>query len=435
MGFIINNPQFWRKNGINDKLEKEFKVTLDEKGKLKLPSKLSNELNLKEDTELRIKKDGDTLLIKRVDPLLTKVYIEPISDCNLNCKTCVRHSWDEETGSMNYKDYIKIINDLKEFDNIERISFWGIGEPLYHPDIVKMVKKAKQLKVKTQIITNGILLNENMSRNLLKAGLDSLVVSLDGTSPETMADIRSGADLEEIIKNVKKFKSLKAKYNDNKTEIGIEFVIMKSNISELKDLRKLAFELGASFIFLTNLLPYTKEMTDEILYSFSNSRSQPEERTEHRPEIYLPPTDLSEDTLNAISKVMGKTSSISTRQIPFDPHSGYCKFVEQGSIAINWKGEVSPCIPLMHSYDCYIRERKKHFKAYTIDKIQNQKLSKIYNCKEFTDFRKKLIEFPFSECTQCSGCDMSKTNEKDCHGNTFPVCGDCLWGKGIVQCP
>jgi MoaA/NifB/PqqE/SkfB family radical SAM enzyme len=435
MGFIINNPQFWRKSGINDKLEKEIKVKIDKNGKLNLPADILKELNLKKDTELRIKKDGDTLLIKRADPLLSRVYIEPTSDCNLNCKTCVRHSWNEKIGGMKYKDYMKIIDDLKEFENIEMISFWGIGEPLYHPDIVKMIEKAKQLNVKTQIITNGLLLNESMSKKLLKAGLDSLVVSLDGTSTETMADIRSGADLEEIIKNVKRFKSLKEKYNDNKTEIGIEFVIMKSNISELKDLRKLAFELGASFIFLTNLLPYTEAMTDEILYSFSNSRSQPKERTEHRPEIYLPPTDLNEETVKYISKIMGKTSSISTRQIPFDPHSGYCKFVEQGSIAINWKGEVSPCIALMHSYDCYIRERKKHFKSYTIDKIQKSTVKEIYNSDEFINFRKKLIDFPFSECTQCSGCDMSKTNEKDCHGNTFPVCGDCLWGKGIVQCP
>ncbi|MDZ7671927.1 MAG: radical SAM protein [Halanaerobiales bacterium] len=435
MGFIINNPQLWRKKGIDDKLNEEIKTKVDKDGKLELSKEIVDKLNLKPETELRLRNDGDTLMIKRADPLLSRVYIEPTTDCNLNCKTCVRHSWDEKIGRMDLQDYIKIIDDLKEFDNLDRISFWGIGEPLYHPDIVEMIKRAKQLNVNTQIITNGLLLDESMSRNLLKAGLDSLVVSLDGTSPETMADIRSGANLEEIINNVKTFKNLKSKYNDNKTEIGIEFVIMKSNVGELKDLRKLALELGASFIFLTNLLPYTEAMTDEILYSFSNSRSQPEERTEHRPEIYLPPTDLNKDTVNSISKIVGKTSSISTRQVPFDPHNGYCKFVEQGSVAINWKGEVSPCVPLMHSYDCYIRERKKHFKSYDLGNIQDSALEDIYNSGEFKEFRKKLIEFPFSECTQCSGCDMSKTNEKDCHGNTFPVCGDCLWGKGIVQCP
>jgi len=25
--------------------------------------------------------------------------------------------------------------------------------------------------------------------------------------------------------------------------------------------------------------------------------------------------------------------------------------------------------------------------------------------------------------------------EQDCHGNTFPTCGDCLWGRNIIVCP
>jgi len=102
--------------------------------------------------------------------------------------------------------------------------------------------------------------------------------------------------------------------------------------------------------------------SEEILYSFSISRSQPEIRTEHRPEVYLPPTDLREDIIRDIAAAGGKSSFISTPQVPFNPHRGYCKFVEEGTIAVNWKGEISPCIALMHNYDLYIRERKKTYK-------------------------------------------------------------------------
>jgi MoaA/NifB/PqqE/SkfB family radical SAM enzyme len=210
---------------------------------------------------------------------------------------------------------------------------------------------------------------------------------------------------------------------------------MKSNVDELKDLRKLAFKLGASFIFLTNLLPYTEDMSDEILYSFSISRSQPEIRTEHRPEIYLPPTDLREDIIRDLAAVGGKSSSISTTQVPFNPHRGYCKFVEDGSIAVNWQGEISPCIALMHSYNLYIREREKHINKYSLGKISEKSLREIWNSEEFKNFRKKVKGFPFSDCTQCSGCEMSKENKEDCHGNDFPVCGDCLWARGVIQCP
>jgi MoaA/NifB/PqqE/SkfB family radical SAM enzyme len=433
MQFLINNPQFWRSDGINENPPEKFELKLND-GKLELPTEVRARLGLDTETEVRIKFNQKGIYIERADPRLTKVYIEPTSDCNLNCKTCVRHSWDEELGFMELDDYKKLIEELKEFDGLEKISFWGIGEPLFHPQIAEMIELGSGLGVRTQIITNALLLDHKKAEALLEAGLDSLVVSVDGTSPETMADIRSGADLKTVIENVRSFHSLRDKKQKN-CEIGIEYVIMKSNVDELKDLRKLAFRMGASFIFLTNLLPYTEDMSDEILYSFSISRSQPEIRTEHRPEIYLPPTDLREDIIRDLSAVGGKSSSISTTQVPFNPHRGYCKFIEDGSIAVNWQGEISPCIALMHSYDLYIREREKHINKFSLGKITEESLLEIWNKEKFKDFRKKVKEFPFSDCTQCSGCEMSKENTEDCHGNEFPVCGDCLWARGVIQCP
>ncbi|TDO85291.1 MoaA/NifB/PqqE/SkfB family radical SAM enzyme [Halanaerobium saccharolyticum] len=433
MQFLINNPQFWRSAGLTGELPETVELKLKD-GKLELPEELKEKIGLESGTEVKLQFNQDGIYIERADPRLTRIYIEPTSDCNLNCKTCVRHSWDEEMGFMEMEAYSKLIEELKDFKGLEKISFWGIGEPLFHPRIAEMIGLASRLGVKTQIITNGLLLDQEKAEALLEAGLDSLVVSVDGTSPETMADIRSGADLKTVIENVQNFRSLRNK-KQKECEIGIEYVIMKSNVDELKDLRKLAFRMGASFIFLTNLLPYTEDMTDEILYSFSISRSQPEIRTEHRPEIYLPPTDLREDIIRDLSAVGGKSSSISTTQVPFNPHRGYCKFVEDGSIAVNWQGEVSPCIALMHSYDLYIREREKHINKYSLGKITEESLSEIWNKEQFKDFRKKVKEFPFSDCTQCSGCEMSKENEEDCHGNEFPVCGDCLWARGVIQCP
>ncbi|RAK08099.1 MoaA/NifB/PqqE/SkfB family radical SAM enzyme [Halanaerobium saccharolyticum] len=433
MQFLINNPQFWRSAGLTEELPEAVELKLKD-GKLELPEELNEKIGLDSGTKVKLQFNQNGIYIERADPRLTRVYIEPTSDCNLNCKTCVRHSWDEEMGFMEMAAYLKLIEELKDFKGLDKISFWGIGEPLFHPQIAEMIGLASRLGVKTQIITNGLLLDQEKAEALLEDGLDSLVVSVDGTSPETMADIRSGADLKTVIENVQNFRSLRNK-KQKECEIGIEYVIMKSNVDELKDLRKLAFRMGASFIFLTNLLPYTEDMTDEILYSFSISRSQPEIRTKHRPEIYLPPTDLREDIIRDLSAVGGKSSSISTTQVPFNPHRGYCKFIEDGSIAVNWQGEISPCIALMHSYDLYIREREKHINKFSLGKITEESLLEIWNKEQFKDFRKKVKEFPFSDCTQCSGCEMSKENTEDCHGNEFPVCGDCLWARGVIQCP
>ena len=55
------------------------------------------------------------------------------------------------------------------------------GEPLMHPDIVEMVKYAKEQGIKeVWINTNGGLLTEKLARGLIKVGVDWITVSFDG---------------------------------------------------------------------------------------------------------------------------------------------------------------------------------------------------------------------------------------------------------------
>lgn len=41
--------------------------------------------------------------------------------------------------------------------------------------------------------------------------------------------------------------------------------------------------------------------------------------------------------------------------------------------------------------------------------------------------------FQFGPCTFCGGCDLSESNEEDCLGKTFPICGGCLWAQGMIH--
>lgn len=230
---------------------------IDEQGRLKLPKEILRQWGITSETSLSISQTAEGLLLQRDDPQLSRLYIEPTNACNLNCRTCVRNSWQEPIGLMNIETYRKLIADLRKVPSLQKISFWGFGEPLLHPDIVEMVSLTKQLGVHTQMITNALLLDSNKAKGLVDAGLDSIVVSVDGTTSETNADIRSGADLDLVKKNINQLRDIRRMNPRFNPEIGIEFVVMRKNINELRNLRKIAYELGASFIVLTNLLPYT----------------------------------------------------------------------------------------------------------------------------------------------------------------------------------
>ena len=394
------------------------------------------------------------MLLHRSDSDLTQVYVEPTSLCNLDCRICLRKTWDEAPGAMEADTYQNLMDGLRQMPSLRRVSFWGIGEPLFHPQIVSMVAQAKEIGAETQIITNGLLLDRAKAKGLIEAGLDRLIVSIESVSTTSQPNVHSGDDLAQVCQNVSYFRELSRadlplivlgsqvklspaqnNHRPHLPEIGISFVLMKSNLRQLKQLRSLAYSLGASSISLTNLLPYAEEMQGEILYPFSAGRSYPAEASQWYPKISFPRTDVSPDLCEALPELLGFTSSIGGPEPPNANRDGYCRFVEEGSIAVNWNGNVSPCVPLMHSYSCYILGRKKQIKRCILGNLRTDRLNEIWESSEFDRIRRVVRRFPFSPCTDCGGCNLSDTNEQDCLGNVFPVCGDCLWAKGVIQCP
>ncbi|MHB1415514.1 MAG: radical SAM protein [Chloroflexota bacterium] len=375
------------------------------------------------------------LLLRPVDPPLTKVYVEPTSLCNLNCRTCVRHSWQEPGGMMTMAAYLQLVDGLRKLPALRKVSFWGFGEPLLHPDIVEMVALAKELGAQTEIITNGLLLDTAKAAAFVQAGLDSIVFSVDGTSAQVYADVRSGADLARVRENVSGLRRARERSPRHNPEIGIEFVVTRSNVHELPELRRLAYEMGATFIIVSNVLPYTRDMADETLYDMAVGLVKPRQRNKWIPEIILPVMDARWEAAVPLARIMEQVEGNEAQVRWAGGNGAYCKFVGEGSIAVGWDGQVSPCAALMHSYTCFILGREKQIRRYTVGDVAAEALADIWAAEEYRRFRDRVQAFDFSPCVHCGGCHLAESNEEDCYGNPFPVCGDCLWARGAIQCP
>jgi len=212
------------------------KLVVVQDGILNLSGGDANRLGLSAGVEFLIQEIPGGLLLRRTDPALTRVHVEPTTGCNLSCRTCVRHSWDEPTGFMEMESYRALIRGLSQVPSLNRVSFWGFGEPLLHPDIVEMVSLAKGLGASTDLITNGLLLTRELAERLVEAGLDRLTVSIDGVSTRGNADVRSGADLNAVLRNIEQLQQMRitgSRENPEireKPEIWIEFVAMRRNV-------------------------------------------------------------------------------------------------------------------------------------------------------------------------------------------------------------
>lgn len=126
-------------------------------------------------------------------PLATPyvVQIFPIYACNFKCTYChfsieqSQRKFVTDRLSMDFALYKKCVNDMMKFpEQIKTLRFVGMGEPLLHKDIADMVAytKEKNIADRVEIITNASLLKPELSDALIAAGLDRMVISVQGTN-------------------------------------------------------------------------------------------------------------------------------------------------------------------------------------------------------------------------------------------------------------
>ena len=305
-----------------------------------------------------------------------------------------------------------------------------------------MVTRVKALGATCELITNGTLLTNEMSRRLIDAGLDVLWVSLDGATPESYADVRLGAALPEVLANLANLR--KIRWGDYpppfgfdyhlKPQTGIVFVAMKRNMADLPAVIQLGSQFGASRFLVTNVLPYTREMCDEILYmrALTDAIYLP---TQWGARMRLPKMDVNDTTRESLFKVMLGGHSMIFSGASFGESNDRCPFIESGSVAIGWEGGLSPCLPLLHNHVTYLNGWKRSLKRHAIGNVVERDLNDLWNVPEYLTFRERVQKFDFSYCIFCGGCNLLETNEEDCFGNTFPTYGGCLWAQGVIQCP
>jgi len=80
----------------------DFGIEVDEEGRLIVPPDIRARYGIRPNTRIRSSDLGNGLFVSSPTRLV-KLYIEPTSLCNLDCRTCIRNSWDAHPGMMSEK--------------------------------------------------------------------------------------------------------------------------------------------------------------------------------------------------------------------------------------------------------------------------------------------------------------------------------------------
>jgi MoaA/NifB/PqqE/SkfB family radical SAM enzyme len=407
---------------------------VDESGRLVIPSEVVARYGLKTGARVRLDEGTNFVRLHRPVTQLNKVYIEPTVACNLDCITCFRNAWSQNLGKMADETFEAIFEGLKAMHPIPAVYFGGIGEPLSHPRTIAWIKRVKTLGVKVEVITNGTLLNEQKSRELIDSGVDIVWVSLDGATPASYADVRLGAELDTVVGNLRRFDKMRPGGHFPQPQIGVAFVAMKRNINELPRIIELGRSFRARHFSVSNLQPATNEMQADRLYTHV-IHNIAYIASPNVPYLSLPKMDIDETTREALFAAFNSGCNVSFAGNNWGGASDVCNFVESGTLSIAFSGDVSPCWPLMHNHVSFLHGKPREVSKHVIGNVRERNLEDLWLDPGYVAYRERLHNFAFAPCTFCGGCDLSEANQEDCFGNAAPACGGCLWAQGVIQCP
>ncbi len=188
------------------------------------------------------------------------IVIEPTNACNFKCSFCF-HSLKSDVlrnkgfsqDYMSLDQYKKIIGDIVGFPNkIKVLRFSGFGEPLLNKKLSQMIEYAKEFNVaeRIMVISNGSLLTNELSSSLIKAGLDELLISVEGLTGEKYKELCSiDINFEKFVDNINYFYNHK-----NGCKVYAKIINADMRKTDYKRFYNI-FEAITDGIFMDNIIP------------------------------------------------------------------------------------------------------------------------------------------------------------------------------------
>jgi len=237
------------------------------------------------------------------------------------------------------------------------------GEPYLHPQFMEMVSYAKSKKIYVSTSTNGHFLTPENARATLESGLDKLIISLDGTDAGSYDQYRTGGNFNTVITGIKEIVRQKKEAGSKKPRVILQFLLLKSNQHQVKDIRQFGKEMGVDMVGLKTAQFYEFEegnplMPDDLQFSrYKKSKTDPEGHTLYEIRNRLP---------------------------------NHC-FRMWSSCVVTWDGFVVPC--------CFDKDA-----AYRMGNLNENSFSEIWKNETSREFRKKILSSRKSIdiCTNCT---------------------------------
>ncbi|WP_029460245.1 radical SAM protein [Solidesulfovibrio alcoholivorans] len=281
------------------------------------------------------------------------IYIEPTNACILKCAMCTPPEAKGELGFMDPATWRRIIDSMEKHGIVAPVTMIGRGEPLMHKKIVEFVQYATDRNVPCYIITNGVLLTQQLAEGLVRAGIAKIQVSIHAHSPETYKKITGKDYFRQVQDNILRLVEI------NKEEGGRCFVATMACESSLNT---------------HEMVPFREFWAQRVDRVFTTK-------------LY---------SIQGNSKMADEAKSL--YQSPQSAHPGCV--MPWYFFGFRWNGNITPC-----PYDF-----SERFVIGNINESDNFDFMDCWNNEKMLQLRKSHLDKDFSYCNaqgyKCANCEV-----------------------------
>ncbi len=266
------------------------------------------------------------------------LIVENTAKCNFKCPMCPREFGYYPPEDFDFELFKDVIDQVK--GQTELVFPWGGGEPLMNPELHKMVRYCKDHGIYTVVSTNASLLDDAKSRELIRAGLDNIILAFDGTTPEVYEEYRKGGDFHQVRANILRFLEVKKEMGADVFTV-LQMVRLPHNRHQVRDFHRM----------------WDVEGVDEIRIK--------------EDEIVIPEVALEE-------------------RIQHERRRHPCYQLWQGPATINYKGDFYPC--------CHT------WQSEPFGNVNEQSVHELWNSEKMQRMRAAHLRGDLSEYPDCVNC-------------------------------
>lgn len=221
-----------------------------------------------------------------VDRFPIHLDLETTSACNLRCPMCfqARPETRPHYGFMARSTFERLIDEGTQ-KGLCSIKLQYRGEPLLSEDLEDLIAYAKQKGViEVMFNTNATLLDPERARRLIESGVDKIICSVDGHTPEVYNPIRvfpnRPGEFETVLDNIRGLRRLREELGSETPLIRVQMVDMPENHAYVREYTAFWMQHGADAVAIEDKLDYFGEFV-----ALSKSRAEADARKKVYPQF------------------------------------------------------------------------------------------------------------------------------------------------------